>query len=156
MREIKFRQPIYDKKGNFIRFHYWGWMSEGAFITPLSMGHNVKKEKGLKFTGLRDKNGKEIFEGDILSGGVWYGWENETGLGVVKFSSYKQDGSDGEYGSSTCCGWYIEILKTQFSNLSVNTQSLFNGEDLKKNKRKRIEVIGNIYENPELLEQSND
>lgn len=70
MREIKFRQPIFNKDGTYNSWHYWGWISEGNFVSPLSMGHNIKNIRGLQFTGLKDKHGKEIYEGDIIKTGT--------------------------------------------------------------------------------------
>lgn len=65
----------------------------------------------MQFTGLLDKNGKEIYEGDIL-----------RGLGKVYFHQGK---FCVEYGEEW--GWIS----------------------------KNAEIIGNIYENPELLTNSN-
>ena len=100
----------------------------------------------MQYTGLKDKNGKEIYEGDIVSGGVYYGWENETGLGIVEFGKWEQDGSGHEYEPSTCLGWYIKTIETDFG-YNGECSSLVSG----KKKHKQLEVIGNIYENPELL-----
>ena len=58
MREIKFRQPIF-RKDKFESFHYWGYLKHG-FTSPA----NADLEKLSKqYTGLKDKNGKEIYEG---------------------------------------------------------------------------------------------
>lgn len=66
-RQAKYRQPVFaEKTGDFLYWHYWGWMNKGEFIGPLSMGHNVKEEMGQQYTGLNDKNEAPIYEGDII------------------------------------------------------------------------------------------
>jgi uncharacterized phage protein (TIGR01671 family) len=74
----------------------------------------------MQFTGLLDKNGKEIYEGDILENMNWREWNYKNGEKhrvVVKWTSGKK-----------------------FSGFGI-------GEDT------HYEIIGNIYENPELLSQ---
>ena len=108
MREIKFRQWSSD------RFHYWGCNSDN-FTSPLSNRLDIPSEQ---FTGLHDKNGKEIYEGDLIK----YG--SDAPLEVI-------------YRESCFCynqkSRYISRLQI-FDNIN------------------KIEVIGNIHENPELLE----
>ena len=75
MRPLKFRQFDSDSK----RFHYWGFLPEG-FFSPTA--HNGEMDmKSEQFTGALDQNGLEIWEGDILDAGQWYGeavviWSN--------------------------------------------------------------------------------
>lgn len=85
-------------------------------------------------TGLKDKNGIEIYEGDIICNDEYQTW---VWRGVVKFSH-------GVFGAE----W--------LSN--VKSQSMVGSWGQKHNLRKldddiveRQIVIGNIYENPELL-----
>nr|DAZ17922.1 MAG TPA: YopX protein [Caudoviricetes sp.] len=75
----------------------------------------------MQSTGLRDKNGKEIFEGDILEVNDW--------LEVVSFSEEKA----------------MFVSK----GIGFPETSLY---DLLDSDIFTVEIIGNIYENPELLE----
>ena len=61
-REIKFRQKV--KYGGW---HYWGYI-DGGFTTPLTGA--TETEESQQYIGLKDRNGKPIFEGDIVSGVV--------------------------------------------------------------------------------------
>ena len=61
MRDIKFK--CWDGK----RFHEWGYIDSGfgiVFISPPAPHY-----QSYQYTGLRDKNSKEIFEGDLLKKG---------------------------------------------------------------------------------------
>ncbi|MEC2218984.1 YopX family protein [Bacillus subtilis] len=78
-------------------------------------------ENIMQYTGLKDKNGREIYEGDIVVDG------RENSAEVVF--------DDGCF----CVIGYLGDLRTH-----PLRDSLFCGE--------RFEVIGNIYEDPELLE----
>lgn len=67
MREIKFR--IWHPVGKF--FSYWGFVERGMFTGIPSSNEDgftleYVKENSQQFTGLRDKNGKKIYESDLL------------------------------------------------------------------------------------------
>ena len=77
----------------------------------------------MQFTGLKDKNRKEIYEGDIVKQYPGFGCEWSDRIGIVKY----------EYAS-----FWLEIIKNRMGFILDNHDCQF-------------EIIGNIYENPELI-----
>lgn len=95
-----------------------------------------------QFTGLTDKNGKKIFEGDIVKNS----WCYVSGYGVVDFGAYKtldmtQDFSQGHV------GFYINHID-EFDKKVVRKDLMYFAN--------KCEIIGNIHDNPELLKGGAD
>lgn len=123
MREILFRGK---------RCHDGRWVDGNLFIpdlpdapTQILMGtnairiaHDIIPSTVGQYTGLKDKNGTKVFEGDIvhcLGGEYAFGfWEHNNTFALTNILYYVQMG---------------ELCESEF-----------------------IEVIGNIHDNPELLE----
>lgn len=85
----------------------------------------------MQSTGLDDKNGKEIFEGDILTTG--------KRTGVVK--------------NHRTLGFYINDARGDNWWFGSDVD-LAEFEDFTRDVAEKIEILGNIHENPELLEVS--
>lgn len=83
-----------------------------------------------QYTGLKDKNGKEIYSGNILDGNI--------GKHIVRFGEFdnKKDYADHSDG----VGFYLE--RDGKCNYSLNSSLI---------RIYNLEVIGNIYESPNLL-----
>lgn len=158
MREILFRgkradndewvEGFYFKElGSFIKEKPSSISTQTYLVIPETVG---------QYTGLTDKNGKRIFEGDILKQKTTaefakvnpFEWES---YGVVRFGCY--DWND-DYAGNATMGWYIEHLKSvaiQPKNYYVGCiQPGLNQSDI-LNEYYPMEVIGNIHDNPELL-----
>lgn len=124
-REIKFR--FWDtKEGKWLGkdSSYWKELTfkdcRDKLIASMRQGNIVAEQ----YTGLKDKNGKEIYEGDIVKG--------DMGVFEVK--------------------WYDLVAQFMFRpNMSMKYHPPFTSTQLEV-----MEVIGNIQENPELLEVKND
>jgi uncharacterized phage protein (TIGR01671 family) len=100
----------------------------------------------MQYTGLKDKLGKEIYEGDIIAEMIDDGLYHDSPLlYIVVFGKYE---SNIGFGDNNSChdytqvyiGWHIKPIKKLFSDGETN--SFTSGEDFK--------IIGNIYENQEL------
>lgn len=78
-----------------------------------------RKQKFMQHTGLKDKNGKEIYEGDIVEARFEYASDKW----VVEWEDYFENNGYGFIG-------FLPYLKDDWEHM---------------------EIIGNIYENPELL-----
>ncbi|MBK5474378.1 hypothetical protein JFU54_28755 [Bacillus sp. TH19] len=131
MREIRFR--AFDEE---LRKMYSGdeiegesnldtWLSYGEVaIYRIDNGEYVQL-KPLQYTGLLDKNGNEIFEGDVVD--TIYDGKLFTGVVVYDESELDFKATNGK------------------ENYGSNFQYLPCCEE--------VEVIGNLYENPELLKR---
>lgn len=107
---------------------------------PLKGGFTIDGENSenyilMQFTGLCDKNGKEIYEGDVFR------YEKHPAYLLDTFVSCFIWGN--EFG---CFGYnvQVEIIGEMFSPLSIH-------DELKHDFLSHIEIIGNIYSNPELI-----
>lgn len=142
-REIKFRAW----NGKYmVPAAYGDWVSfDGVHYeeAPASGSRNIeiKKVKGtvlMQFTGLLDVDGKEIYEDDILGCITdFFSGEIHT-LGVVKWFP-------------ELCGFTIEAKL--FKDDEGYTMTVYSTQEnsAEGNKQLKRKVLGNIYENPELL-----
>ena len=132
MREIKFR--LWDKSRN-----RWIGNNSSHMLALHDTTHGFTEL--MQFTGLKDKNGKEIYEGDVIR------------------LSYDDEDS--------CCG---KIITEDFLVSWVNKKGCFilsdekyhpmgthqGGYPLDYMPTAGREVIGNIYENPTLIDRQTD
>ena len=124
MREIKFRAWNKQRKEMFEVANIDFKEKKVTLVNGIIRLSNVIFDdvKLMQYTGLNDKNGKEIYEGDIV---VLNNIENDN-MCIVRYehSSYRLEGRS---------------LREDLSNV----------ED------RFLEVVGNIYENKNLLEENN-
>ena len=115
---------------SFVRKEIIGKFSDGSTSVPLKFEYKRNGEDVIlmQSTGLKDKNGKEIFEGDIITNG-------QNVMCMKKRNTL---------------GFYIEEKeKVEFI---ADCADLEEFEADAKEVADNIEIIGNIYKNPELLE----
>lgn len=135
MREILFRGKRLDNGewvvGGYNHKKLGGYFTGVYIIEQLTDGvcecHQVDPDTVGQYTGLLDYFGNRIFEGDVVEGPCHSAWRHDTQRCVVAY---------GRYGFE--CRHHIDGLDSDYYTYKV----LFS---------KKVEVIGNIYDNPELL-----
>lgn len=140
MREIKFRAwdgfQMWQDVGIY-QGEPMVWNYEETNLVPLLTSDQKlfakRKTELMQFTGLKDKNGREIYEGDILSS------KHDKKLpdgGYIcgTYGHHPENAEDVEWDG---CGWRLSRMRLD-DRLHMN---------------KDLEVIGNIWESPELLKQ---
>jgi len=104
--------------------------------------HSRDQFKLMQFTGLLDKDGKEIYEGDILRG-MW-GEQGHTERQEIVGSVVFDNG---------CFEWktWLKSFRGFDGRHSIMWRDYFpSGDEFRE--MDAIEIIGNIYENPEIME----
>ena len=100
------------------------------------MVYDIMQDTLGQYTGLKDKNGKKIFEGDIID---WYGEPY-----IIKYGEYIVTRASNVMGENfkddKTFGWYGEIQREYKKGRGIDLSIVCYGE-----------VVGNIYDNPELL-----
>lgn len=154
-REIKFRGIRLDGKGTIYGFYrkntFYGLLIDGKaeIYTKHFIGcfDNISHFDGLfeqvevyseslgQFTGLKDKNGKDIYEGDILL------LENELGRKNI----HKVFRVDGGLVINSHNDDFYKTDFTPFYEACADNQT--------KQYIEQCEIIGNVYENTELLKK---
>lgn len=103
-----------------------GYYNDGDLLKP-----NKEKYILMQYTGLDDKNGKEIYEGDIVLLDCYY---------------YEEPAFDGEF----------KVIYDDINGMWLlvdleDKENIYTFENIRGYYKTEIEVIGNMYDNPELL-----
>lgn len=142
-REIKFRgiSVIKINKGEWVYGYYnQSIMSNGVKVTEIrelagerptyQVFCEVDPATVGQYTGLKDKNGKEIWENDIIRG-------VDGSIGVIRYGDHFDFEVDNRV---NFFGYYVDFPRFQLS-LTADSEGW-------------AEVIGNEWENPELIKEA--
>jgi uncharacterized phage protein (TIGR01671 family) len=110
-----------------LRFRAWDKAEKCLVYNPLNSPEEYPLNECEQFTGLRDRNGVEVFEGDVIS------IENAMGkksIGIVEFT-------DGCFDVRIKDSFIFGRMRDYLKCFTIN---------------RAAEVIGNVHENSELLD----
>lgn len=138
MREVKFRAK-HGKEWVYGDLHLIGCFPH--IHTDTTRKYGINKETIGQYTGIKDEKEKEIYEGDIVDwtffytgGGLQGAVEKDITLrGVITWGT---------------AGFVFEVWRNDFENAGWYGIASLNFDPTSD-----IEIVGNIYDNPELVEQ---
>ena len=136
MREIKFRAFVKESPDKQLykdnTMYEWDDVADDCNWFIKCNDLQVGSFELMQYTGLKDKNGVEIYEGDIVE-------DYLRKPAIVMFGDYMADGKD--YYASSAYGFYA--------------QHLFEGKVLSEEDTETLStnhtVLGNIYQNKDLI-----
>ena len=152
MREILYRAKRIDNgewvEGFYVNVpeHYKPEMSGKSYIVSINNGLFMEVVPGTvgEYAGLTDKNGEKIFEGDLFVP-YTYGEKDNDFAGAIEKRGASFVLRSKNYADSRLDD-YVEKI---FSHYQPNVGEIF----VPKNEVAQGEVIGNIHDNPELLQE---
>lgn len=134
-REIKFR--VFGNSEMMIDWEVLKQLHVGTVFQNTD-GYNV-----MQYTGLKDRNNKEIYEGDIVR--ILYSdWVSQNSDDTRTINQYLKDIAS------------IKIVVWDYNGFYVANKIGGYAETMEVGKYGYLEVIGNIFENPELLNKQQE
>lgn len=125
MREIKFRAKDFNGSWQYGTYYY-GVMYPTSHKMHYVNDEQIDENTLGQFTGLHDRNGKEIYEGDVVKCGV--GQDAEIAIVEFKMQAFVIT--------------YLPLEKKDTENVHDYMEDY-----------KHFAVLGNIYEHPHLIEK---
>lgn len=123
------------RESKFIKYRWWDGKKMSYFVPGCFIIHDFEGPIiQMLATGLKQKNGKEIYEGDILK----IPFVVQDSILIIKFGTYHIDDKVGLHG----IGFFKECPRGYFKGALCY--------DDVHGRPREVEVIGNIYENPEM------
>jgi uncharacterized phage protein (TIGR01671 family) len=140
MRIIKYRAWNPERKSMYYDVQNWYDSAPeyyGGFATALNGHYEV-----MEFIGIKDRDGKEIYEGDIVrTHGLKLPKDKETRKVAKKIGMKDRDMKIDKL------VWEVRLVGGAFRLLRPNPWAY----DIGRLSEMQLEVLGNIYQNPELL-----
>jgi len=131
MENSRFKFRAWDKANNrFVNHNQWLNNTEvsASVLVQSILTINHQEWVIMQYIGLKDKNGVEIYEGDIIS---QISTEGEEVIHIIGYETFE----------ASFVAYFKKYYYTDMGFCGLTTRWI-----------DRKEVIGNIYENPELLE----
>ena len=132
----RFRFRVWNKKENSYGNYKHTFIGRTAFMSDI---YDEERYCIEQCTGLKDKNDRSIYEGDIILSNIEYGGTYFVIVGDVRGYCYDAVAFE-EYEK------YLKLGKETFGGLSGSAFHIITDHG-------PCEVVGNIHENPELLEK---